>query len=135
MRQIELGKLRMAVWFCLHPRLFAALTRLPKVRAGDTTTTLDEWLIMDNGQTDIFVQIFGCKCPQTFKEQQRENMAVRKKVARTFGEWTGLKGHEKETCRKELRGITVQYEKRQQCHRTYGTATISVRCYCDEHTH
>lgn len=135
MRHIKLDNLRMTARFAFHPLLFAAFMRQPKLTTEDTVTTLDEWLTIDERHTNIVVKILGCKCPQSHKNQQRENMAIRKKFARTFGEWRALEGPSKKTCTEEIKNITTRYEKERQCHRTFACGSISVRCYCDEHAH
>jgi len=106
-----------------------AFLKLPR-----SYTTLDEWLAVDEKKCEIVAVIIGCRCVDSLKQQQRENMTYRKTLANSFSEWMGLSSSEPK-CAMPITQITKKYSEQRKCHRNYEGIDAGVRCYCDEHNH
>ncbi|MBI3074707.1 MAG: hypothetical protein HYY92_00640 [Parcubacteria group bacterium] len=133
----EIGNTGLLLRIICHPFLYLYVKKGPIVKSDDTTTTLDEWLVIDHMQTDTVVKIIGCKCPRSHKEQQMERIVIYKQFGlHTFGEVMRLKGEKKKAVKEAQASLTAQFKTAKQCHRNFGKdGTFLIRCYCDEHTH
>ncbi|MFA5831537.1 MAG: hypothetical protein WC878_06945 [Candidatus Paceibacterota bacterium] len=109
----------------MHPVLFWRYYQIPK-----NYVTLDEWMEVDEKECDIFAQIIGCKNAEHLKEQQRENMAIRKMYTNTFAEWMKIDGEPRRIMMESHIEIAEKYRSEGKCHRQYEGKDAGVRCFC-----
>ena len=133
----EIGHTGLLLRIICHPFLYLSFNKGSLVKSDDTTTTLDEWLVIDHQQTDIVVKITGCRCPDFHKWQHSGSIAIYKQFGlNTFGETRRLEGEKKKAVKEAQASLTAQFKTARQCHRNFGEGgPFLIRCYCDEHTH